>query len=58
MIAMFTDTLLISTRAAIVGAPIAFMQAQREVLPNPLRKSMREGTKAIFASFFFLIMML
>ncbi|KAF3042448.1 hypothetical protein E8E12_009556 [Didymella heteroderae] len=42
---------------AIVGAPIAFTQEQREALPDSRKKSMREGAKAMFASFFFLIMM-
>ncbi|XPS96239.1 hypothetical protein M3J09_005511 [Ascochyta lentis] len=42
---------------AIVGAPIAFTQEQREALPDSQRHSMREGAKAMFASFFFLIMM-
>ncbi|KAH6616291.1 hypothetical protein C7974DRAFT_416442 [Boeremia exigua] len=42
---------------AVVGAPIALTQEQREVLPGPMKKSMREGAKAMFASFFFLIMM-
>jgi hypothetical protein len=43
--------------AAIVGAPIASTQEQREALSDSMKKSMREGAKGMFASFFFLIMM-
>jgi hypothetical protein len=39
----------------IMGAPIAMSQEQREALPPAMRKSMREGAKAMFASFYFLI---
>ncbi|KAF2640460.1 hypothetical protein P280DRAFT_543151 [Massarina eburnea CBS 473.64] len=40
---------------SVVGAPIAFSQAEREALPTAMKISMREGAKAMFASFFFLI---
>jgi hypothetical protein len=36
-----------------MGAPIAMSQEQREALPPALRKSMREGAKGMFASFYF-----
>ncbi|EUC47017.1 hypothetical protein COCMIDRAFT_91396 [Bipolaris oryzae ATCC 44560] len=36
-------------------APIAMTQEQRESLPPAMRKSMREGAKVMFASFYFLI---
>ncbi|EOA84378.1 hypothetical protein ACJQWK_00898 [Exserohilum turcicum] len=39
----------------VKGAPIALTQEQREALPPAMRKSMREGAKAMFASFYFLI---
>ncbi|EMD67069.1 hypothetical protein GGP41_007003 [Bipolaris sorokiniana] len=39
----------------VTGAPIAMTQEQREALPPATRKSMREGAKAMFASFYFLI---
>ena len=54
---MFADSPLTWMYVAIVGAPIAFTQEQREALPDSRKKSMREGAKAMFASFFFLIMM-
>jgi hypothetical protein len=38
-----------------MGAPIAMTQEQREALPPEMRKSMREGAKGMFASFYFLI---
>jgi hypothetical protein len=38
-----------------MGAPIAMTQEQREALPPAMRKSMREGAKGMFASFYFLI---
>ncbi|RII21512.1 hypothetical protein CUC08_Gglean000674 [Alternaria sp. MG1] len=40
---------------SIMGAPIAMTQEQREALPPAMRKSMREGAKGMFASFYFLI---
>ena len=39
----------------VMGAPIAMSQEQREALPPAMRKSMREGAKGMFASFYFLI---
>ncbi|KAI4626886.1 uncharacterized protein J4E87_004227 [Alternaria ethzedia] len=39
----------------VMGAPIAMSQEQREALPPATRKSMREGAKGMFASFYFLI---
>ncbi|RAR00454.1 S-adenosyl-L-methionine-dependent methyltransferase [Stemphylium lycopersici] len=39
----------------IKGAPIALTQEQREALSPAMRKSMREGAKGMFASFYFLI---
>jgi hypothetical protein len=41
--------------ADVMGAPIAMTQKQREALPPEMRKSMREGAKGMFASFYFLI---
>ncbi|EAT78478.2 hypothetical protein SNOG_14241 [Parastagonospora nodorum SN15] len=40
---------------SVMGAPIGLTQAQREALPTAMKISMREGAKAMFASFFFLI---
>ena len=42
--------------SAVMGAPIAMNQEQREALPPEMRVTMREGAKAMFSSFFFLIM--
>ncbi|KAH6882882.1 hypothetical protein BKA58DRAFT_464786 [Alternaria rosae] len=39
----------------VTGAPIAMSQEQREALSPAMRKSMREGAKGMFASFYFLI---
>lgn len=46
---------LTDTTSGIMGAPIAMSQEQREALPPAMRKSMREGAKGMFASFYFLI---
>lgn len=47
---------LTNTQTAVAGAPIALTQEQREALPDSMKVSMREGAKGMFASFFFLIM--
>ena len=44
-----------NTSPDVMGAPIAMSQEQREALPPAMRKSMREGAKGMFASFYFLI---
>jgi hypothetical protein len=50
-----TSRFLTDTTSGIMGAPIAMSQEQREALPPAMRKSMREGAKGMFASFYFLI---
>jgi hypothetical protein len=38
-----------------MGAPIAMTQEEREAFPPEVRRTMREGAKGMFASFYFLI---
>jgi hypothetical protein len=45
----------LTVAADVMGAPIAMTQEKREALPPEMRKSMREGAKGMFASFYFLI---
>ncbi|KAK7993665.1 hypothetical protein PG989_007046 [Apiospora arundinis] len=40
---------------AVVGAPIGLTQVQREALPPAMAASFREGAKAMFSSFYFMI---